>query len=169
MRAAAVAVAALSLTLTACGSKRAADRERPLPPDRAAEVLHERVWLDHAPRSPQDRFHLAIFEEGGAAIEMHRTVWKGNFEVFFYEADGRQIDFFLPSSGTETRSAFRIEPFRGQQGADVKLVIDHPPIGPREYLGFGGEDHGLRATDPTSIDAWLAERFPAARAERPAR
>lgn len=165
MRAAAAVVAVLSLTTlatAACGAKKS-DREKPLPPDRAAELLHERVWLDHAPRSPHDKFHLAIFDEGGSALAMHRSIWKGDFEVFFYEVDGRELEFFLPASHTEMRSAFRVEPFRGQPGADVKLTIEHAPIGPREYLGFTGED-GLDATDVHAVDGWLAARFPAAAA-----
>lgn len=156
MRVAAVAAAALSLTAAACRSD-SAPAHKPLPPDRAAELLHERIWLDHLPRSPADKFHLAIFDDGGSAIAMHRTVWKGDFEVFFYDVDGRDLEFFLPASGTEMRSAFHIEKVSGPENADVKLVIEHPPTGPREYLGFAGDGGAI---DQAAADAWLADRFP---------
>ncbi|MBK9035285.1 MAG: hypothetical protein IPL61_29205 [Myxococcales bacterium] len=147
MRTVAVAVAATALL--ACHQSEA--KRKPLPPDQAAELLHDRVWLDHAPRTPSDRFQLVMFDETGGAIRQHRTIWKGDFEVFFHEVDGGELEYFLPASGTTMRSTFRITPVDGPDHADHKLVIDHPPTGPREYFGWRLE----RGT----ADAWLAKTF----------
>lgn len=158
MRVALVALAVLS-TAAACG-KPEAKRGKPLPPGEAAQALHERLWLDRAPRTMNEKFHVAVFTDGGAAIVQHRSVWKGDFELFFHEVDGRELEFFLPASGTEMRSAFRIEPVTGQGEADLRLVIEHPPLGPHVYLGFPAD--GAAAT-VEAVDAWLAARFPAKR------
>jgi hypothetical protein len=147
MRVALVAVAALSLT--AC--HRSQRQSRPLPPEQAAERLHSRIWLDHAPRTGNDRFHLVMFDPSGGAVSQHRTIWKGDFEVFFHEVDGREIEYQLPASGTTMRSGFVVEPVTGPDGADFKLTIDHPPTGPREFWGWKME-HG-------SADRWLASHF----------
>ncbi len=155
MRAAVVAVA-LSLSATAaCG--RGETKHKPLPPDRAEELLHERVWLDRLPRTMNEKFHVAFFDENGAAIAQHRSVWKGDFELFFHEVEGGELGFFLPASGTKMHSTFHVEPLPGHEQADLKLVIDHPPIGPREYIGLPMEGHG--GADVATIDAWLAQRF----------
>lgn len=144
-----LALLAIAATVAACGTHEA--QKQPLPPDRAAELLHERVWLDHAPKRPTERFHLVLFDEGGSGVRQHRTVWKGDFELFFHEIDGGELEFVLPATGTTMRSAFRVVPARGPDGADYKLVIDHPPTGPREFYGWPLEGG--------SADAWLATRF----------
>jgi len=147
MRIAAVAVTAAALA--ACNAGEA--RHKPVPPGKAAELLHERIWLDHAPRTPNEKFELALFDEGGSGIRQRRTVWKGDFELFFYEVDGNDLEFFLPASGTAMHTSFRIVPEAGPDHADHKLVIDHPPTGPREYWGWRMEGHDR--------DAWLAAQF----------
>ena len=143
---------AVALAATAALACHGSDAQRkPLPPDRAAELLHDRVWLDHAPRTPNDRFQLVMFDAAGGAIRQHRTIWKGDFEAFFHEVDGGELEYFLPASGTSMRTAFHITPVDGPDHADHKLVIEHPPTGPREYYGWRLE-HG-------STDAWLAATF----------
>lgn len=160
MRAVAVAVAVLSLaSLTACGRSASKHRPKPVPPDQAEQLLHERVWLDHLPRSTNEKFYVAVFDESGAAIAQHRSVWRGDFELFFHEVQGKELHFYLPASGTEMHSSYRIEPVTGHDKVDVKLVIDHPPTGPREYLGFSPDGAELDASVGT-IDAFLAQRFP---------
>jgi len=157
MRAALVAVALLA---AGCGRSGSDERPQPVPPGRAAELLHERVWLDHLPRSMTDKFHVALFDVGGAGITQHRSVWKGDFELFFHEVDGGELAFVLPASGTEMRSTFHIVPITGHGEADLMLVIDHPPTGPREYLGLPA--HRGHA-DVATVDAWLARRYPTRR------
>jgi hypothetical protein len=139
----------VAFVAAACGTS--SPQHKPLPPDQAAEMLHERLWLDHAPRTTQDRFQLVLFDEHGSGIRQHRTVWKGDFELFFHEVDGNELEFFLPASGTSMRSAFRITRVAGPDQADAKLVIEHPPTGAREYWGWRFEGG--------STDAWLTARF----------
>jgi len=147
LAAAATAVAVISLA----GCHKQPERAKPVPPDEAAELLGERLWLDHAPRGERDRFHLALFDPSGIGIVQERTIWKGDFEMFLHEADDGRIELVRPASGEQVTTGFHIEPTRTREGADYKLILEHNPFGPREYLGFGG--------DGASPDAWLARRF----------
>ncbi|MEZ4404462.1 MAG: hypothetical protein R3B06_30865 [Kofleriaceae bacterium] len=150
MRVALVVTAALALA-AGCHRSEPRGQHKPLPPDQAEQVLHDRLWLDHAPRSLRDAFDVMVFTPGGGAIHQRRTVWKGDFEVFLHEVDGGELAFHLPASGTDMHSTFRIARAAGPDGADHKLVIDHPPLGPREYWGW--------KMDGQATDAWLAAHF----------
>lgn len=143
----------LALAVTACGGER--PKREALPPDRAAALLHDRLWLDHPPRSSVDRFALLAFDDGDSGVLQQRTIWKGSFEQFFYEVDGGTLEFDLPGSGLHMRSTFRVERAAGPAGADHRLVIDHPPTGPRVYWGWPTEDR--------DVDGWLTARFGARR------
>lgn len=149
--------AALVLGLVACGRSKSTVQKKPLPPDQADTILHERVWLDHVPRGMNEKFVVTFFDESGGGITMNRTVWKGQFELFMHEAHRGELELVLPASGTEMTTAFHITPYDGPEEADMKLVIDHPPFGPREYFGFDVGGHGDATVD--AIDGWVRARF----------
>jgi hypothetical protein len=146
----AAAVAAISLSI-ACA--RATPEQAPSPPDEAADLLHERVWLDKEPRGWGDQFHLMVFDGDHSGVYQDRTVWKGNFEVFIYEADGNTLDLRLPGSRKTMKTGFRIE--KSKRGeADVKLTLDKMPAGPTTYYGYRFDGGG--AATP---DAWVKATF----------
>lgn len=149
---AAAVVAAAVLSQGACS--RDASSRGALPPDEATALLDKRVWLDKEPRSPRDTFHVLVFDRrSSTGVFQHGTVWKGQYEVFLYEAQAGRIDMKLPGSHKRVQTGFTVE--RARRGeADVKLTLERTPQGPTVYYGydFGGHDVG----------AWLATRFPAA-------
>lgn len=130
--AAAVAVS-LAAAAAACGQS--TPQRDPLPPGEAAELLHERVWLDKEPRGWSDKFHLMIFDGDHSGVYQDRTIWKGSFEVFIYEADGNTLDLRLPGSKKTVKTTFTIEKQKRGE-ADVKLTIDKPFEGPATYYGY---------------------------------
>jgi hypothetical protein len=138
----AIALAIVAVSLTAACSKDAATRRDPLPPDEAAELLHQRIWLDKEPRGQNEVFHLFVFDHGQMGIYQDRTIWKGKFEMFIYEAEGKSIEMRLPGSRKIIKTGFSIE--KAKRGeADVKLTLDKPFEGPKEYYGYrfdGGAD-----------------------------
>lgn len=147
----AVVVAAV-LSQAACSR----DHARPhggLPPDEAAALLSRRVWLDKEPRGPRDIFHIVIFDRDHAmGVFQDRTIWKGTFEAFKYEAQRGQLDVVLPGSNKRVKTTFTVE--RARRGdADVKLTLGGAVFGPTVYYGydFGGGD----------ADSWVAAHFAA--------
>jgi hypothetical protein len=73
-----------------------------------------------------------------AACCSGRTVWKGDFELFFYEADDGELEFHLPGSGASAR-------------ARAYTSIDHPPTGPREYRRPGRRRRRARRSTGDAI------------------
>jgi hypothetical protein len=144
-----LAVAALAAPLsTAC--KHDASRPPSVAKDEAATLLHRRIWLDHEPKSGDERFHVLVFDKGKSGIYQDRSVWKGSFELFRYETDHGRLTFKLPGSKKVVKTAFRIE--RARRGeADVHLVIDEPADGPKEYWGYKMERRAADADSDTDV------------------
>jgi hypothetical protein len=148
---AAAVLSVLVLSQGACSRDASSRGQGALPPDEATALLDKRVWLDHEPRTEGEQFHLLIFDRQHAmGVFQHRTVWKGNFEAFRYEAQKGRIDMKLPGSRSRVQTGFTVERVKRGQ-ADVKLTLERSPRGPQVYYGydFGGHD----------AESWLAARF----------
>lgn len=147
-----IAAAIVAATLAAACSKDAQrDQPQPLPPDQAAQLLSERIWLDKEPRSGGDRFHLMIFVDKELGVYQDRTIWKGAFEMFLYKAKDKSLDVRLPGSRKAVKTTFRVEKARRGE-ADVKLTIDKPFAGPTTYYGYPIDGHA-------DGDAFVEARF----------
>jgi len=145
-----IAAAIVAASLAAACSRDARDQPKPLPPDEAADLLHERIWLDKQPRTGGDRFHLMVFDAGEFGVYQDRTIWKGNFEMFMYKAKDRAIEMRLPGSRKTVKTTFRVERVRHGE-ADVKLTLDTPFAGPKSYYGYD--------FDGGDADAYVEAKF----------
>ena len=154
MHATRTAIAALvvaTAVLSAAACSRDASPRGSLPPDEATAILDKRIWLDKEPRGQGDHFHVLFFDrrESAGAFQ-HRTIWKGDFELFKYEAQKGQMKLVLPGSSKRVQTGFTIE--RAKRGnADVKLTLEKTPRGPTVYYGYRFDGH--------DADAWLAATF----------
>jgi hypothetical protein len=146
----AAAIVAASLA-AACSRDAQRDQPQPLPPDQAAQLLHERVWLDKEPRHGSDRFHLMAFIDKEIGVSQERTIWKGAFEMFLYKVKDRSLDVRLPGSRKAVKTTFRVEKARRGE-ADVKLTLDKPFAGPTTYYGYPLDGHA-------DADAFVEARF----------
>jgi hypothetical protein len=129
----AIAAAIALVSLTAACDQHTARRD-PLPPDEAAELLHQRLWLDKEPRMQNDVFHLMVFDDQ-VGVYQDRTIWKGRFEMFLWEADGKNVTLKLPGSRKVVKTSFAIEKEKRGE-ADLKLTLEKPFEGPKTYYGY---------------------------------
>ena len=116
------------------------------------------MWLDHLPRTQHERFQLAVFDHSGIGVAQARTVWKGEFELFKFAVESDRLLLARPSTGKKASRSFRIVPEKDDP-ADVRLIIDDNPLGPKSYLGFKPEGDG--ATADATADAWVKSHAPA--------
>jgi hypothetical protein len=151
LTAAVLCLAAAALSLGACSRDAGPRRHDGLPPDEATALLDKRVWLDKEPRGPNDTFDILVFDRrSSSGIFQHRTIWKGEFELFRYEAQKGRIDMKLPGSHRRVQTGFTVE--RQKRGdADVKLTLERSPRGPTVYYGYRFDGH--------DVDAWVATTF----------
>lgn len=146
MRAALFAVAVLASSLTVgCGND--APKAKRLSARDAEVALTERNWLDRWPETKQDRLHVYRFvPKMGGGVFQDRTIYKGEFELFQFEAGDGAIDFHFPETKERVSSAYLIERVTGHPPFDLRLVIADDPRGPGVYWGRS-DDRGA-ALDP---------------------
>jgi hypothetical protein len=129
---------ALVLVLAACSSH--TSRVSAIQGDEAKRLLIDRNWLDRYPETERDRLHVYRFVPSmGGGVFQDRTVFKGTFELFMFEATGDEIRFVLPETHEKVTSRYRIESVDGPKPFDLKLTIDADPRGPQVYYGWRSE------------------------------
>ena len=67
-------------------------------------LLTDRLWVDHIPRNDRDVFQIfAAITEEPIGIFQATSVWKGEFEMFKYEAHGDELRLVFPQSGERNK------------------------------------------------------------------
>src|SRR2546423_12782576 len=67
--------------------------------EEAQKLLIDRNWLDRMPETERD--HLFVYRfvpKMGGGVFQDRTLYKGTFELFRFEATGGEIRFDLPET-----------------------------------------------------------------------
>ncbi|MEJ7603849.1 MAG: hypothetical protein WKG01_38570 [Kofleriaceae bacterium] len=132
-----LAALSLSLSLAACSSPPTTTK---LDGDEAKRLLIDRNWLDRMPETDRDKLFVYRFVPSmGGGVYQDRTLYKGTFELFTFEATGEQIRFDLPETKTKVISDYAIERVEGPEPFDLKLTLTEDPRGPKVYFGIRSE------------------------------
>jgi hypothetical protein len=131
-------LAFLFCTFAACSSSE--------PPSRAVSskeaktLLIDRNWIDRMPETERDKLYVYRFVPTmGGGVFQDRTLFKGTFELFMFEATDGEIKFVLPETNEKVTSKFTIENVDGPKPFDLKLTITDDPRGPHVYYGMRSE------------------------------
>jgi hypothetical protein len=113
--------------------------------DDAKQLLIDRNWIDRMPETDREKLHVYRFvPKMGGGVYQDRTIYKGTFELFKFEATGDEIRFDLLETGDKVTSHYKIEEVSAPH-FDLRLTIFDDPRGPRTYFGSRAE------TDPHGI------------------
>jgi hypothetical protein len=136
---AAVALAlSLSLASSACSSRNTSSSH--LAAAEARSLLLDRNWIDRMPATSRDRLTVFRFVPSmGGGVFQDRTLFKGSFELFRFEATGEEIRFMMPETGERVRSRYTIDVVDGPAPFDLRLSIPDSPRGPKVYFGIRAE------------------------------
>ena len=135
-----LAALAVALALAACSSSKKA-RVAPLDGGEARQLLLDRNWIDRMPQTHRDKLHVFRFVPSmGGGVFQDRTLFKGIFELFIFEATGEEIRFNLPETQQKVRSRYTIEAVDGPAPFDLRLTIADSPRGPKVYYGVRAEN-----------------------------
>ena len=107
------------------------------------------------PTSKDDHLHVYRFTpKMGGGVYQDRTIYKGTFELFKFEATGDEIRFNLLETKDKVTSAYKIEQVSGPKPFDLRLTIFDSPRGPKTYYGMrseGGQElDQILATSPAA-------------------
>ncbi len=151
--------ATLTMTIAACtgSDSDARDQPRRVSAEEARGLLVDRNWLDRMPESHRDRLHVLRFTPSmGGGVYQDRTLFRGSFELFRFEATGDELRVHLPETREKLRTRYRIESVSGPAPFDLRLTLDRSPRGPAVYYGIRAETDRSGAALEARLDAVAA-------------
>src|SRR5690242_671041 len=120
---------------------------------RAADenLIYDRLWVDHMPRSETDRFELfAALTEQPIGVFQSSSVWQGEWELFRHEGSGDdKILLIFPQNGKRETVKYSARACR-EQKFDYCLELDSSHGARRYYSQKGWE---LRSLDQLRASA----------------
>ncbi|MGF1466397.1 MAG: hypothetical protein ACFCGT_09695 [Sandaracinaceae bacterium] len=123
----------LALALAACGGPSG----EALAPDAARGALIDRNWVSLWPTDPNQRLHVYRFVPSmGGGVYQDRTVFRGSFELFQFEATGQELRFAFPDNQERLHTPYRIERVDGPRPFTHRLTLEQAPRGPAVYYGW---------------------------------
>jgi hypothetical protein len=106
------------------------------------QILLDRLWVDHLPRSDRDTFHVfAALTEQPVGIFQATSQWQGAYEIFRYEAHGDELRMFFPQTGEAEKvraTARRCD----EGGMDFCLELSGSKRGAKRYYSLEGWEIG---------------------------
>src|SRR6185312_12291416 len=130
-------IAIAAVLLAACSSQTSSPT---ISKGEAKQLLIDRNWIDRMPQTERDHLYVYRFVPSmGGGVFQDRTLFKGTFELFMFEATNDEIRFVLPETHQKVTSRYRIEAVDGPAPFDLKLTVDADPRGPQTYYGIRAE------------------------------
>jgi hypothetical protein len=127
-----IAVALLTVA-AACG------RSETRPAHENPTLIHERIWIEKAPRKLNELTHvLGLLEEHEPfGFFAQASAYKQMSEVFNYKLERDRLFIRFPQDGREATVKLHIERCSSEvRGADLCLQLDSNPWGgPKRYYG----------------------------------
>ena len=100
------------------------DDARPAATTDGEQLVLDRIWIDHMPKNDRDtiQFFAAITEEPFGVFQAASS-WKGQYELFRYQASGNELRIVYPQTNERERHAHEVG---GDQDALAIVAIgDH--------------------------------------------
>jgi hypothetical protein len=110
---------------------------------RGQQLFYDRIWVDHLPKSDTDTFQImAAVTEQPIGIFQATSQWKGQFELFRYQARGDgQLEIVFPQTGTRDKVRYRAWKC-SEQRFDFCLQLDGASRGIKKYYSLEGMEIG---------------------------
>jgi hypothetical protein len=111
--------------------------------DRGQTIFYDRLWVDHMPTSETDTFNIfAAITEQPVGVFDHRSMWKGDWELFRYEGRGDgQVELLFPQSKSKGRLSYRAWKCTERKEFDFCLEVSGGK-GPKKYFSQRGWEIG---------------------------
>jgi hypothetical protein len=111
----------------------------------ANRLLADRIWIDHVPRNETDTINVfAALTEHSVGVFQATSQWRGNFELFRYEASGPELRLVYPQTGD--REAVRAKARKcTEHKMDFCLEIEGASRGVKKYYSREGWEIGQNA------------------------
>ena len=99
----------------------------------------DRIWIDHLPKTESDTIHVfAAITQEPMGIFQATSQWKGNFELFVYEAHGDTIRAVYPQDRSKEELKVSARTCSDMRDMDYCLEIKGASRGPKKYYSRKG-------------------------------
>jgi hypothetical protein len=101
-------------------------------------LVTDRLWIDHIPRNERDTIQVFIaVSEHSVGVFQAASQWRGNYEVFKFEASGGELRLVFPQTGN--RETVRAKARRcNEPQMDFCLDLDGASRGAKRYFSREG-------------------------------
>jgi len=132
--------AILALALVSTGSYAAYKWTRSAPEPTVESIkATDRIWIDHMPKSETDMIHIfAAITEEPMGIFQSTSMWKGNHELFVYEAHGDTIRAVYPQDRSKEELKVSAKECSEVRDMDYCLEIKGASRGAKKYYSRKG-------------------------------
>lgn len=102
------------------------------------KLVIDRIWIDHLPKNERDMTNVfvAISEQPFGVFDANSR-WKGQFELFQYEANGNEMRLFYGQTGEKEKIKVKATECN-VGGWDFCLEIDGNSRGVKKYYSMEG-------------------------------
>jgi hypothetical protein len=108
------------------------------PADSANQLVADRIWIDRLPRNERDTINVFVMlSEHSAGVFQAMSQWRGNYEVFLYEAQGGELRLLYPQTGDREKARARAKRC-DDGGMDYCLELDGASRGVKRYYSRKG-------------------------------
>jgi hypothetical protein len=120
--------------------------------DRGQSIMFDRVWVDRLPKSETDAIQIfAAVRSEAVGLFDARSAWKGQWELFRWEARGDgQLELLYPQSASKQRASYRAWKCNEQRDFDFCLELSGGKGAKKYYSQRGweiGSVDGARAIE----------------------
>jgi hypothetical protein len=99
----------------------------------------DRIWIDHLPKTESDMINIfAAITEEPMGVFQATSMWKGNFELFVYEAHGDTIRAVYPQDRSKEELKVSARSCSEVRDMDYCLEIKGASRGPKKYYSRKG-------------------------------
>lgn len=99
----------------------------------------DRIWIDHLPKTESDTINIfAAITEEPMGVFQATSMWKGNFELFVYEAHGDTIRATYPQDRSREELKVSATECSEVRDMDYCLEIKGASRGPKKYYSRKG-------------------------------
>ena len=123
-----------------------------------ASLLADRLWLDHVPRNDKETVNIFVLVSDQAhGVFQAMSAWRGQYEVFGFEANGADLRLTYPQTGERERATARARRC-DEDGMDFCLEVTGASRGVKKYYSRKGWEIDAHGKDARSIPALVEQR-----------
>jgi len=103
-----------------------------------SKLALDRIWIDHMPKNDRDPISVFVaITDDPIGVFQTSSVWKGNFEMFRYEAHHDELRIHFPQDNSRERVKIKAHKC-GERDFDYCLELEGATRGVKRYYSRKG-------------------------------